>query len=100
MTRIEEEKAVVAKMIKIYCQHREGNQSLCRECEELLEYAHKRLSSCPHGNKKPTCRKCPIHCYKPEMREKMREVMRYSGPRMLFYSPFSALIHIVREWKK
>ncbi len=97
MTRIEREKHVIAKMVGIYCHHKEGNETLCDECSELLEYARHRLSRCPHGNAKPTCRKCTIHCYKPEMREKMRQIMRYSGPRMLIYSPLTALIHLIRE---
>lgn len=99
MNRIEEEKRVVAKMVEIYCRHKEGNKKLCAECNALLEYACLRLSLCPHGNSKPTCRKCTIHCYSPEMREKMRQVMRYSGPRMLLYSPVEAIKHMIREVK-
>lgn len=97
MERIESEKKVIAKMIGIYCRHKEGNKMLCNECSELLEYARARLTHCPHGNSKPTCRKCTIHCYKPEMRERMQAVMRYSGPRMLLYAPIEALKHIIRE---
>ncbi len=97
MTRIEREKIVIGKMVAIYCRHKEGNQTLCPECSALLDYARQRLSRCPHGNDKPTCRKCTIHCYQPHMREKMRQVMRYSGPRMLIYAPLSALTHIIRE---
>lgn len=98
MTRIEEEKLVVARMIELYCRHREGNITLCRECVCLLEYAHTRLSRCPHGHDKPTCRKCTIHCYNPEMRERMRLVMRYSGPRMILYYPIAAVKHLLREF--
>lgn len=97
MTRIEREKRTLKHMIEIYCRHKEGNDTLCHQCSELLDYAHHRLSSCPHGNAKPTCRKCTIHCYRPGMREKMRMVMRYSGPRMLFYSPTEAIRHLLRE---
>ncbi len=41
------------------------------------------------------CSKCPIHCYKPKMREHIREVMRYSGPRMIFYHPIIAIKHML-----
>ncbi len=99
MSRIEEEKRVVSKMVEIYCRHKESNKTLCTECNALLEYAHSRLSFCPHGNAKPTCRKCPIHCYKAYMREKLGHVMRYSGPRLLLYSPLVAIKHMVRELK-
>nr|MBP8870902.1 nitrous oxide-stimulated promoter family protein [Bacteroides sp.] len=64
----------------------------------LLEYAHMRLSRCPFGEKKNTCRLCTIHCYKPEMKERMREVMRYAGPRMLLYHPAAALRHLWKEY--
>ncbi len=100
MDRIEEEKRVVAKMVGIYCRHKEHNKYLCKDCNELLEYAFQRLSHCPHGNAKPTCRKCTIHCYSPEMREKMRQVMIYSGPRMLLFAPTDAIKHLFRELLK
>lgn len=97
MTRIEREKIIVSKMVRIYCRHKEGNESLCVDCEKLLNYAHQRLDMCPHGESKPTCRKCTIHCYRPDMKDKIREVMRYSGPRMLIYSPFAAITHLLKE---
>lgn len=98
-TRIEEEKQTVETMIRLYCRHKEGNNKLCADCEELLKYAHARLSKCPFGLEKKTCRLCPIHCYKPEMRGKMRKVMRYAGMRMLFYHPLTAIKHLWQEMK-
>lgn len=100
MGRIAEEKRVVARMIEIYCLKKEGNRALCDSCAELIEYSHARLDHCPHGEKKPTCRKCPIHCYRPDMKERMREVMRYAGPRMMVYSPIDAVRHLLRELLK
>lgn len=97
MKRIEDEKRVVELMIRLYCSKCEGNAVLCASCDELLKYAHARLSRCPFGEHKSTCRKCPVHCYKPLMREKMRRVMRYAGPRMLWYHPWHALLHAWRE---
>lgn len=51
----------------------------------------------PYGEEKPTCNKCPIHCYKPEPKEQMRLVMRYSGPRMLLKHPILAVRHLLHE---
>lgn len=96
-TRIEEEKDTVEMMIRLYCRHHEGNTQLCDNCRALLEYARTRLTRCPFGNGKTTCRKCTVHCYKPEMKQKMKEVMRYSGPRMLLYHPLEAIKHVIRE---
>lgn len=72
---------------------------LCTACEETLRYAQKRLSLCPFKQKKKTCRLCTTHCYKPEMRKRIQEIMRYSGPRMLFYHPLAAIKHVWKEWK-
>lgn len=94
MRKIEREKRTVELMIRIYCRRKEGNKELCKGCEELIEYAHHRLSRCVYAENKTSCNHCPKHCYKPEMRNRIREVMRFSGVRMLIYSPIEALRHI------
>ncbi|RCK81057.1 MAG: hypothetical protein OZSIB_2434 [Candidatus Ozemobacter sibiricus] len=66
---------------------------MCPACQELLAYARARLACCPFGSRKPTCARCPIHCYRPAMRERMREVMRTAGPRLLMVRPLLALGH-------
>ncbi len=88
----------VQAMVKIYCNnHHESKGQLCVECLDLLQYAELRLDRCPYGENKPTCNKCPIHCYKPEQKEQMRLVMRYSGPRMLLKHPILAIRHLIHE---
>ena len=93
--RIAHEKRTVELMIRLYCQKKEQNTALCPDCEELLRYAHARLDHCPFGEKKSSCKKCTVHCYKPARRERMRLVMRFSGPRMLIYSPWEAIRHLL-----
>lgn len=97
MIRIEREQKTVAQMIRIYCRHREGNRELCADCMTLLDYARKRLEKCPFGENKGSCRKCAVHCFRPDMKERIRLVMRYSGPRMIFYHPLATIQHIVTE---
>ena len=97
MSRIAQEKRTVEQMIRLYCRHNEGEQELCPACKELLDYAHARLARCPFGERKKTCRRCPVHCYKRDMRERMRLVMRYAGPRMLWRHPVAALRHLWQE---
>lgn len=80
-------------MIGLYCRKKEGNRELCPSCRELLEYAQARLDHCRFGDGKSSCRKCPVHCYKPEMRRRIQAVMRFSGPRMLIYAPLETLRH-------
>ncbi len=88
----------VKAMVEIYCQdHHNAKGKLCVECLDLLHYAEMRLDRCPYGENKPTCNKCPIHCYKPEPKEQMLLVMRYSGPRMLLKHPILAVRHLIHE---
>jgi hypothetical protein len=98
--RLERERRTIAAMIEIYCRgrHRQA-KGLCAECEQLLAYATGRIDKCPFRENKPACAKCAIHCYKPEMRQKVREVMRYSGPRMLWTHPILSLMHYMDEMK-
>ena len=92
-----QEKDVIEKMIHIYCKGKHKSESCpCEECEELKEYAFQRLSRCAYGENKPTCKKCPIHCYKPAMKEKIRLVMKYAGPRMVLYHPVLAIKHLLK----
>jgi len=62
------------------------------ECSAVLQYAQCRLEKCPFAQPKPTCAKCPIHCYRPDRRNQIREVMRYAGPRMVYRYPVLALL--------
>lgn len=97
MERIQQEKKVVEKMIRLYCRKCEGNSALCRECRDVLDYAMARLDHCRWGNDKPTCKKCTVHCYRPDMKERIRKIMRWSGPRMIIYHPIDAIAHLLRE---
>lgn len=81
-------------MIGIYCRDHHGTgRSPCAICAELAAYAAERLDRCPFGADKPTCANCKVHCYRPEMRDRVRVVMRYAGPRMLVRHPILAILH-------
>jgi predicted amidophosphoribosyltransferase len=85
---MEKEVQTVWLMINLYCRGQHGiKDCLCSECNALLDYVRQRLEKCPLKENKPKCSKCTIHCYKPDMRERIRAVMRYSGPRMLYRHP-------------
>ncbi|SCM57789.1 putative protein YgbA [Petrimonas mucosa] len=88
-------------MIAIYCRanHNQASQ-LCEECINLRDYASRRLENCPFGEDKPTCAACSIHCYKNEMRLKIKEVMRFSGPRMIYHNPIDAIIHFFKKLRR
>jgi hypothetical protein len=98
---IAREKKTLKAMIRIYCHGAHSTRKhLCQDCAELQEYALARLEKCPFGASKGACSKCPIHCYKPDMRNKIRAVMRYSGPRMFFPHPMLSFYHFRDKRKK
>ncbi len=116
----EREKQTVEAMIRLYCKGKRHGETengtahrssahlsvfrfhfsvfpvppLCPQCKVLLDYALQRLEHCRFGEDKPSCTRCPVHCYKPAMREQIRQVMRYSGPRMLLHDPILAIGHL------
>ena len=120
MGNIEREKQTVEAMIRLYCKGKRHGETengtahrssahlsvsrfhlsvfpvppLCPQCQVLLDYAIQRSELCRFGVDKPSCTRCPVHCYKPAMREQIRQVMRYSGPRMLLHDPILAIGHL------
>ncbi len=98
--KLQQEFQTITAMVKIYCKGHctaKGKIDKCEQCRSLLEYAETRLDRCPYGQHKPTCNKCPVHCYKPELKEKVRQVMIYAGPRMLLVHPVIAIRHLLAD---
>jgi hypothetical protein len=93
--RLLRELETIEAMTRIYCADHHEAPHPCAECKALMTYASKRLAVCTYGEDKPVCAKCQIHCYGKAMREKVREVMRYAGPRMILRHPWLALMHVV-----
>lgn len=99
--RITRERRTVGHMMEIYCRdHHSSRDELCEQCSRLHEYAMRRLDHCVFKDDKPTCKKCPVHCYKMDMREEMRRVMIYSGPRIMLRHPVLAIRHLFDERKE
>ncbi len=100
MHKIQNEKSIVKLMIEIYCKKRHKENQLCDSCTELLQYANERVEKCPFKENKSFCSNCKVHCYKDKMREKIRTVMKFSGPMMIFYHPIIAIKHILSTRKE
>lgn len=97
----EREKELVSRMIQLYCRkNHKTKKELCAECQKLDDYARQRSDKCPFMETKTFCSNCTVHCYKPEMREKIRQVMRFSGPRMVFHQPIPAIRHLTESKKE
>jgi superfamily II helicase len=92
------EEKTVYSMIELYCHHYHGKrEGLCQSCLDLYEYTVFKYEHCPFGNDKPVCSKCKVHCYNKNRREEIREVMRFSGPRMLFKHPFKTIFYFIHK---
>lgn len=94
---------LVSQMIKLYCHKNHTNRNgkeLCDECQELIEYARERSEKCRFMKSKTFCSNCKIHCYSPDMRDKIQKVMRYSGPRIIIYHPLLCLRHVITGAKE
>jgi hypothetical protein len=99
METLEVERKTVHAMIKIYCRAQHNGNPLCDSCKDLQAYVDERLDNCPFGWEKPTCKNCRVHCYQPEMRAQIKEVMRFSGPRMLLHHPILTFRHLLKSSK-
>ncbi len=83
MTKIERDQETIRLMIDLYCRHHLRLNEVPEAYRQLGDYACERLQRCKFGEQKPACKDCPVHCYRPEMRQKVREVMRWAGLALL-----------------
>jgi hypothetical protein len=86
-------------MINMYCAAHHHGKPGCADCMDLFDYAQRRLQRCVFGDAKPNCAKCVVHCYTRDMREKIRVVMRWAGPRMLLRHPILGVRHVLADRK-
>lgn len=99
--RIDREKKTIRHMIEIHCRgHHDRSGTLCADCLQLVDYAMRRIDRCPYKDEKPACGRCPVHCYGPDMRERIRRVMRYAGPRMMIFHPVLTALHYMDELRR
>jgi hypothetical protein len=99
--RMAREYKTVRAMTRLYCRDHHGRgEDLCGHCRKLLRYSGECLEKCPFQEGKTTCVNCPVHCFKPEMRERVRMVMRYAGPRMFRRHPVMAIFHFIDGRRK
>ena len=93
--RIDREKRTIEAMVRLYCRLEHGEDRPCDDCQHLLDYANSRLDKCPFQEKKAPCIDCLVHCYEEPERDKVRKIMRFSGPKMLSRHPYLAIMHLV-----
>ncbi len=83
-------------MVEMYCRaHHLADAGTCPDCEELTRHAERKIDRCPLREGRTVCATCPVHCYRGDMRDRIREIMRYSGPRMILRHPWLGLLHLL-----
>ena len=99
--RLQKEFNTIKAMVKLYCgDHHQAENYICDECTQLVEYTRERLLNCPFQDRKSTCTKCVVHCYKKDMQKKVIDIMRYAGPRMAWKHPVMAMQHFIDSRRK
>jgi len=99
--RLQREHRTMTAVVAIWCRENHDADAVpCADCRQFLDYAERRLEKCPYGEAKPTCARCPVHCYKPAQREHAREVMRHAGPRMALRHPWLSVLHVLDKLRQ
>ena len=70
------------------------NLVLCQGCDKLLNHGIAKLLLCPY-DPKPMCKKCETHCYASGYREKVREVMKFSGLYLIKHGRLDLMAHYI-----
>ena len=93
-SRIDRERQTIKAMVDLYCLENHGSDTLCEDCSSLMDYVILRLEQCPFKENKPTCVNCTVHCYASVKRNQVRNVMRFSGPQMIFKHTIMTMLHM------
>ena len=94
------EKKVISEMVKLYCRKNHKKRELCDECRDVLNYSLNRIDNCKYMYTKTFCSNCKKPCYSPKMKEKIKQIMKFSGLRILFHHPLLVISHMLSRFKK
>jgi Nitrous oxide-stimulated promoter len=83
-------------LFPIYCgkYHSSEKGELCDSCSAELEYAIHKTKICPEKDQGKTCSDCKVHCFEAEHRERIKEIMRFAGPRLIWSHPLLSVRYI------
>ena len=98
---------MIGRFVQVYCTCRHGavgrsrfplpaglgELRICPDCALIMEYAVNKRLNCPLEKEKPSCKHCQIHCYATVERKKIREIMAYSGRRMIMRGRLDYIWH-------
>lgn len=108
LTKLQEKDIrLIGTFVEVYCAGRHGSSErslfclpagvggrrLCSECAEFMAYAVARRMKCPLEAGKPSCKHCRVHCYTKANLAKVKEIMAYSGKKLLLRGRLDYLWH-------
>ena len=88
--RADKDRRTLEAIGRIYCSahHDDAKDEagLCPSCRETVAATLARTEACPYDHE-GNCQDCDIHCQRGEAQARIREIMRYSAPRMAVRHP-------------
>jgi hypothetical protein len=99
--------SLIGKFVEVYCDGKHpgvertsvvlpaglSERSLCPECALFLKYAITRRLKCPLEAEKPSCKHCRTHCYAKPQLAKVKEIMAYSGRKLMLRGRLDYIWH-------
>lgn len=102
--------AILGRFVAVYCGDKHADRpktvfrykgigdstwrgiEVCDECTKMLTHGTAKRLICPM-EPKPYCKECDVHCYAPGYRERVREIMRYSGKKLILRGRVDLIYH-------
>ena len=100
----QKDRAILEAIGTIYCRahHAECAQDaagLCPECREVVETTLAKAQTCPYGHS-GNCQDCDTQCQRGTSKQRVKAMMRYAAPRMVYRHPLMTLSYVSKKFKK
>lgn len=69
---------------------------LCPACRNTIDATFARTATCPN-HQRSNCEDCAVKCQRGDAQARIKEIMRYSAPRMLFRHPLMTLEYLRKK---
>lgn len=103
MENVDKDRKTLEAIGRIYCDaYHEGPKDasgLCPACRETVDATLARTQACPF-NHEGNCQDCEVHCQRGAAQKRIREMMRYSAPRMVFRHPLMTAGYLRKKISK
>lgn len=101
-THVDKDRQTLEAIGRIFCSahHNEARDSegLCPSCRATIDATLERAAACPYGHE-TNCEDCRVHCQRGEAQARIREIMRYSAPRMAVRHPLMTMEYLRKKRK-